>query len=97
MRTRIRARALFGGAACAFTIASAACTPRLSPLAGAPVPTSKFREPRLPPGHHKIVFNWELEDREMSGRGDGAARIASPDSARLDFFLAGGFGGGARS
>ena len=31
----------------------------------------------------------------MSGRGDGAARIAAPDSARLDFFLAGGFGGAA--
>ena len=31
----------------------------------------------------------------MSGRGEGAARIASPDSARLDFFLAGGFGGAA--
>ena len=31
----------------------------------------------------------------MNGRGDGAARIAAPDSARLDFFLAGGFGGGA--
>ena len=28
----------------------------------------------------------------MSGRGDGVARIAAPDSARLDFFLAGGFG-----
>ena len=31
----------------------------------------------------------------MAGRGEGVARIASPDSARLDFFLAGGFGGGA--
>ena len=31
----------------------------------------------------------------MAGRGEGAARIASPDSARLDFFLAGGFGNGA--
>lgn len=31
----------------------------------------------------------------MAARGDGAARIASPDSARLDFFLGGGFGSGA--
>ena len=31
----------------------------------------------------------------MAGRGEGAARVASPDSARLDFFLAGGFGNGA--
>jgi hypothetical protein len=48
-----------------------------------------------PAGYSKIVFNWEYDDREMTGRGDGVARIASPDSARLDFFLAGGFGGGA--
>jgi hypothetical protein len=31
----------------------------------------------------------------MSGRGEGAARVASPDSARLDFFLSGGLGAGA--
>ena len=31
----------------------------------------------------------------MSGRGDGAARIAAPDSARLDFYLGGSFGGAA--
>jgi hypothetical protein len=31
----------------------------------------------------------------MTTRGDGVARIASPDSVRLDFFLGGGFGGGA--
>jgi hypothetical protein len=31
----------------------------------------------------------------MSSRGEGAARIAFPDSARLDFFLAGGLASGA--
>jgi hypothetical protein len=36
-----------------------------------------------------------LDDAQLSGRGEGAARIAAPDSVRLDFFLAGGFGGGA--
>lgn len=46
-------------------------------------------------GKHRIVFNWEFSDRDMTGRGEGVARIAYPDSARLDFFLAGGFGGGA--
>jgi hypothetical protein len=49
----------------------------------------------MPGGHHKLVFNWELEDRDMSGRGEGVARLAAPDSARLDFYLAGGFGSGA--
>jgi hypothetical protein len=31
----------------------------------------------------------------MSSRGEGAARVAPPDSVRLDFFLAGGMGSGA--
>jgi hypothetical protein len=49
----------------------------------------------LPAGNRKIVFKWELRDGDMTARGDGVARIASPDSVRLDFFLGGGFGGGA--
>jgi hypothetical protein len=72
-----------------------ACVPRLSPLTGVEAPTSRLPRGSVPLGHHKIVFSWQYDDREMTGRGDGAARIASPDSARLDFYLAGGFGGGA--
>ena len=75
-------------------ICVAACAPRLRPLAGEP---SSARLPRaeLPPGHHLAVFRWELQDVDLSSRGEGAARVASPDSARLDFFLAGGIGSGA--
>lgn len=72
----------------------AACVPRLSPLAGAPAPAATLPHTGIAPGHHQIVFDWELSDRDMSGKGEGVARIAAPDSARLDFFLAGGFGGG---
>jgi hypothetical protein len=71
-----------------------ACAPRLSPLAGVPVPVSRMPNATLLDGHHRIVFDWQLDDQEMSGKGEGVARIASPDSARLDFFLGGGFGGG---
>ncbi|MEP6619918.1 MAG: hypothetical protein ABJE47_11400 [bacterium] len=46
-------------------------------------------------GRRQIVFEWELHDGEIIARGDGVARIASPDSVRMDFFLAGGFGSGA--
>lgn len=77
-------------AACAVT----ACVPRLSPLSGAPAPASRLPRTELAPGHRKVVFNWELEDRDINARGTGAAQLAAPDSARLDFFLAGGFGGG---
>jgi hypothetical protein len=73
----------------------AACAPKLTPLTGAPVPAERLPRTELAPGHYKLVFDWELDDRGLSGRGDGAARIAFPDSARLDFFLAGGFGGAA--
>jgi hypothetical protein len=48
----------------------------------------------LAPGHRRIVFNWELRDPEFHVRGEGVARLASPDSARLDFFVGGGLGGG---
>lgn len=72
----------------------AACVPKLRPLAGNPVPAT-LPQTELPIGHHQIVFDWELQDRDLTGRGEGVARIAGPDSARLDLFLPGGFGGGA--
>ncbi len=36
-----------------------------------------------------------MTDAGLVARGEGAARLAPPDSARLDFFLAGGMGSGA--
>jgi len=75
-------------------IVVAACAPRLAPLEGAPsarvVPSSG-----IPGGHTRVVFRWELDDPDFVARGDGATRLASPDSARLDFFLGGGIGAGA--
>jgi len=72
-----------------------ACVPRLSPLAGAPAPVTAIPRTAVPEGHTKIVFDWQLNDLTLTSRGDGAARIAYPDSVRLDFFLAGGLGGGS--
>jgi hypothetical protein len=71
----------------------AGCAPRLKPLGGAPAP-ARLPRSELAPGHRRIVFEWDLADRDVTGRGEGVARIAAPDSARLDFFLAGGFGSG---
>ena len=71
------------------------CAPRLAPLTGVPQPASRLPRTTLAAGHSQIVFNWELEDRDMAGRGEGVARVAAPDSVRLDFFVAGGFGGGS--
>ncbi len=41
------------------------------------------------------MFKWELDEPSLVARGEGAARVAPPDSVRLDFFLAGGTGSGA--
>jgi hypothetical protein len=87
----VLARALF---VIAVAMVIAACAPRLRPLAGAPT-VARLPSTQLPPIHRQIVFDWELVDRDVTGRGEGVARVAGPDSARLDLFLAGGFGSGA--
>ena len=73
----------------------AACAPRLAPLPGTTVPAVRMPATQLPPGHHRFVFGWEMEDPDIAARGDGAARVSYPDSARLDFFLGGGLASGA--
>ena len=73
-----------------------ACTPpRIAALPGTPAPIQRLPTPPAWTGHRRVVFQWELKDQDMTARGDGVARIAYPDSVRLDFFLGGGHGGGA--
>lgn len=78
--------------AATLVLSAAACAPRAAPLAGAPVPA------RLPDARidapRQVFFRWELEDGTLVARGEGVARVVPPDSARLDFFLDGGAGGG---
>ena len=66
------------------------CAPRLKPLGGELAPVTMPRT-EMPRGYHQIFFDWEYSDQDMTGKGNGVARVAYPDSARLDFFLAGGF------
>jgi len=74
----------------------AACVrPRVEALPGAPAPSRRLPPSPVLTGHRKIVFQWELKDEDMTARGDGVARIAYPDSVRLDFFLGGSYAGGA--
>lgn len=80
--------------ASAFAALVSGCVPSLRPLSGAPAPAI-LPKASLPVGYHRIVFDWELQDHDIAARGEGVARISSPDSARLDLFLAGGFGSGA--
>ena len=71
------------------------CAPRARPLAGAPAPAA-VHLPRvgLGPTPERVVFRWRYGEDGFSARGEGVARVAPPDSARLDFFLDGGFGSG---
>jgi hypothetical protein len=62
-------------------------------LRGTPV-VRRIPESPLAPGHRRIVFQWEYHERVFSGKGQGVARIAPPDSVRIDLFLQNGASGG---
>ena len=72
--------------------ATLGCAPRARPLAGveAPraLPTAQLA------GAQRLQFRWSYDDGNVVGRGEGVARVVAPDSARLDFFIQGGLGGG---
>ena len=73
--------------------ATASCAPRAGSLSGTPVP-ARFPSAELPRGSRRIVFRWEYVDQSLAAKGEGVARVSSPDSVRMDFFLDGGLGGG---
>ncbi len=79
---------------CAAALVALGCAPSVAPLKGVPTPSLSLPPLQLAPTHRKIVFKWEYTDGESLTRGDGAVRLAAPDSARVDFFL-GGLGGAA--
>lgn len=75
--------------------ATAACTPRITSLPGVAPANATLPPFVLPQTAERVVFKWELNDNSIVARGDGVARLAPPDSARVDLFLGGGFGGAA--
>lgn len=85
-------RTLFG-AALVLLLTAASCGPKVDPLTGTVAPT-RLPRAELPPISQRIRFTWKYEDLDLRGGGDGVARIAPPDSVRLDLFLAGGNAGG---
>lgn len=75
-------------------LAAAGCVPpRVQPLSGSPT-TRPLPRAALPSGHTRIIFRWRYSDPELDLAGDGRARLAAPDSARLDFVFDKGTGGG---
>jgi hypothetical protein len=86
-------RHILSGAALTLVLTAAACGPKVAPLGGSVAPV-RLPRTELPPVNQRIRFTWMYEDLDLRGRGDGVARIAPPDSVRLDLFLAGGNTGG---
>ena len=84
-------RTVAESSALVIALAAFSCAPKAPPLRGTEA------RPALPPlvipsGHSRLVFDWRYEDPDLRTRGEGAVRLASPDSARLDLFLEGGLG-----
>ena len=73
--------------------AIAACAPKAPPLRGTLAP-ARLPEAELPSVHRRVVFQWSYSDNDFRMRGEGVARVAPPDSVRLDLFVSGGLGGG---
>ncbi|HJU69786.1 MAG TPA: hypothetical protein VJ650_16210 [Gemmatimonadaceae bacterium] len=74
-------------------LTAASCGPKVDPLSGTVAP-ARLPRTELPEINQRIRFTWNYEDLDLRGRGDGVARVAPPDSVRLDLFLAGGNAGG---
>ncbi len=74
----------------AISFVASGCARQARPLAGIPAPDRTLPVIELAQGHRLIVFRWDYEENALIARGEGAMRVASPDSARVDLFLAGG-------
>ncbi|MEO5579318.1 MAG: hypothetical protein ABIR58_01575 [Gemmatimonadaceae bacterium] len=83
-------RTAIGNAIALTAVSLSACAPRAVPLQGTPVPAASLPVIHLAPGHRRLVFRWDYEENSLIARGEGAIRVASPDSARVDLFLDGG-------
>lgn len=88
-------RTVFTALATGAAVSACVRTKAVTPLPGEIAPVALMPSIGLPKGHRHLVYDWDYEDPELTGRGDGAARISPPDSARVDLFLGGGIGGAA--
>jgi hypothetical protein len=71
-----------------------ACAPVARPLTGDAAPVAAVPASAVLRQPQQVTFRWEFREEQLTIRGEGAARLAPPDSARLDLFLDGGLGSG---
>jgi len=83
---RLRALSYIGA-----VVGAAACHPRPGPLIPVPLPAMHrdsavaWTDATLPRHPTAIRFRWKYRDDRLSAAGRGQARIAPPDSLRLDY------------
>jgi hypothetical protein len=70
-----------------------ACAPRARPLTGE-MTTSAIPRTGLPSTPELYRFDWRYADETFEVRGEGVVRTGPPDRARLDLFIANGYGNG---
>ncbi len=77
----------------AMVAGASACAPKARPLLGVearvPVPVAE-----LPTTPQMLRFTWTYADETFDVKGDGVVRTGPPDRARLDLFIANGYGNG---
>lgn len=93
-RASARARSRARARAAAAMLGLVACAPAARPLDGRVAPVSAIPATAALRVPTQVGFRWEFREEQLTIRGEGAARLAPPDSARLDLFLDGGFGSG---
>jgi hypothetical protein len=74
-------------------LTAAACAPRARPLVGVETRSPIPRTP-LPAVPQLYRFDWTYEDDTFDVKGDGVVRTGPPERARLDLFIANGYGNG---
>ena len=74
-------------------VAAAACAPRARPLTGV-VSRAAIPATPLPAVPQLYRFDWRYADETFDVKGEGVVRTGPPDRARLDLFVANGFGSG---
>ncbi len=72
---------------------ASACTPRARPLGGVEADIA-LPAAELPTTPQLIRFSWTYADETFDVKGDGVVRSGPPDRARLDLFIANGYGNG---
>jgi hypothetical protein len=79
--------------AAALALGGASCGRAIRPLEGE-LTTRPLPRTMVGAQPERIVVDWRYADVDFAVRGEGLVRTAPPDSARLDFFVSGGYGGG---